>query len=142
MNSKFGGLGIPVDKPARMTLIHPTTNQPLRDSEGKEAYLDLYSTDSEVARRHFRAANRNRTTPQGRPVRTSPEADEAAAVETLVALTAGWYLVAPDGKPFDFPFNAQNAREVYAAAEMSWVRLQVNEFVTDLANFAQASSKN
>lgn len=125
-----------------MIIIHPVTRQPLKDAKGKDAYIELYSTDSEICRRHFREQNRRRTLPNGNMRPTTPEQNEADTVQLLVALTTGWYLVGMDGNHIDVPFNAQNAADLYAATSMAWVRAQVNEFVTEIANFAKASSLN
>jgi hypothetical protein len=142
MNSKFASLEVPVDSPRQMILIHPVTRQPLTDEKGKVAYIELYSTDSEICRRYFRERDRRRTLPNGNIRPTTPEQSEAESVQVLVALTTGWYLVGMDGTHIDVPFNAQNATDLYAATSMAWIRVQVNEFVTEIANFAKASSLN
>jgi hypothetical protein len=147
MISKFAGLEIPVDKPARMTLIHPVTRQPLRDrkskdKEGQVAYIELHSTDSDAFRRHLREVNRRKSLPQGRVATTTPEQDEAEALEILAALTTGWYLVGLDGEHIDVPFNTENAKDLYAATSLAWIREQVNAFAVERANFAKASSLN
>ena len=142
MNSKFAALEVPVDSPRQMILNDPVTRQPLTDAKGKVAYLELFSTDSEICRRFFREQNRRRTLPNGNMRPTTPEQTEAETVQLLVALTAGWYLVGRDGNHIDLPFNAQNAADMYAATSMAWIRVQVNEFVTEIANFAKASSLN
>lgn len=142
MISKFAGLEIPVDKPARMPLIDPVTRQPLHDKKGQGAWIELHSSDSDAARRHFREVNRRKSMPGGRVARSTPEQDEAEALATLAALTTGWYLVGRDGEHIDVPFTIENAKDLYAATSLSWIREQVNEFAIDRANFAKASSLN
>lgn len=139
--SKFAGLEIEVDKPQRMTLVHPNTRQPLRDEEGNEAYVDLYSSDSEAARRHTRSIQRRRLNMRGRGT-IAPEQLEAEAIELLAVLTTGWHLVSLAGKALDVPFSAENARELYASPSLAWVREQVDEFAADRANFTPSSSKS
>ena len=138
MQSKFAGLEIAVEKPQRMILVHPMTRQPLRDEKG-DAYIELFSGDSKVARDHNRAIQRRRLAQRGRG-RITPEELEAEATELLAALTAGWHLVTLDGQPLDVPFNTQTARELYAAPSLAWIREQVDEFAADRGNFATASS--
>ncbi len=141
-SSKFAGLEIQVERPVRMPLVHPSTRQPLRTKpDGKEAYIEIYSADSEAARKHNRAIQRRRLNMRGRG-RITPEELEAEAVELLAALTTEWLLVDFEGKIIDVPFNAENARELYAAPSLSWIREQVDEFAGDRGNFPQASSKS
>lgn len=142
MNSKFAGLELAVDKPQRLILLHPNTRQPLRDKDGGEAWIDLYSADSEVARRHNRAIQRRllNVSARGQRIKRTPEEIEAEGVDLLAALTTGWRLVSMSGDPLDVPFNQENARELYAAPSMAWIREQVDEFAADRGNFSEASS--
>lgn len=137
--SKFSGLALAVDKPQRMALLHPVTRQPLRDADGNEAYIDLWSGDSEVARKQERAITTRRLAVRGRTKITAGEI-EADAVDMLVALTAGWRLLDLDGRPIDVPYTSQNARELYQEPALAWLRAQVDEFCGDRANFSPASS--
>jgi hypothetical protein len=138
--SKFAALALDTEKPGRMLVVHPVSRQPLRDGEGKEAYIDLYSGDSEQARRHYRAVTRRRLALKRAKV--SPEEIEAEAVELLCALTAGWYLLDLEGKPLEVEFTADNARELYGLAAVAWLRDQVDEYIADRGNFSKASSTN
>lgn len=142
MNSKFASLGLEVDKPARMILVHPTNRQPLRDAKGKDAYIELYSSDSDIARRHQQAIQRRRLAQRGRTIRITPEELEAEAVEFLASLTAAWHLVGLRGDHIDVPFSVENARELYAAAPLAWLREQVDEYVADRGNFNAPSLLN
>lgn len=139
MQSKFAGLEIAVDKPQRMTLHHPVTRQPLRDAKGAEAWIDLHSSDSKVARDHNREVQRRRLNMRGRG-RISPEEIEAEAADLLAALTTGWRLLTLEGGTLDVPFSTENARELYASPALAWIREQVDEFASDRANFPQPSS--
>jgi len=141
MNGKFAGLEIEVEKPQRMPLLHPNTRQPLRTGKGEEAYVEVYSADSKVRREHDRAIQRRRLNMRGRG-RITPEELEAEAVDLLAALTAGWKLVTLSGDALDVPFSAENARELYAAPALAWIREQVDEFAGDRGNFPQSSSKS
>lgn len=142
MNSKFAGLELAVDKPQRLTLLHPNTRQPLRDKKGEEAWIDLYSADSDVARKHNRAIQRRllNVSARGQRIKRTPEELEAEGLDLLVALTTGWRLVSLSGDHMDVPFTAENARELYGAPSMAWLREQVDEFAADRGNFSGASS--
>lgn len=143
MNSKFAGLEIGVDKPQRMTLLHPTSRQPIRPKgeDSEAAYIDLYSSDSKIARDHTREVQRRRLNMRGRG-RVSPEELEAEAVDLLAALTTGWRLLTLDGQPLDVPFSREAARELYASPTLAWIREQADEFAADRANFPQPSSSS
>lgn len=140
--SKFAALAIEVEKPSRMVLVHPVSRQPVRDKEGKEAFINLYSADSEMARKHQRAVTRRQLAMRGR-AKNTPEELEANAVGLLAALTApDWYLVDFNGDPIDVPYSPENARELYTEPAVSWIREQVDEYVGDRGNFSKASSKS
>jgi hypothetical protein len=135
--SKFGSLELDVDQVHKMTIIHPDNNQPLRDKDGKEAYIAHYSADSDVARKMNRESARRRL--NSRRTKISPEELEAEGVELLAAMTSDWYLVAKDGTPLDVPFTQENARELYSSRKMQWLREQVDNSATDRANFSKGS---
>jgi hypothetical protein len=136
--NKFSGLELEIETPFRLILLHPVTRQPLRDAEGKEAYIDHYSMDSEIARKHQRAVQRRRIAM--RRLKISPEELEAESTEALALLTVGWYLVDLKGNPIDLPFTSENARELYASPAVSWLREQLDESTADRANFSRGSS--
>lgn len=134
MTSKFAGLGLAVDKPARMTVLHPVTGQPIRRADtGEAAWIDVLSADSQAARAHEREAQNRRLRSRAR--RLAAEDLETEGLELLVALTKGWSLATLDGAPIDVPFNAENARELYSAPELAFIRRQVNDFAADAGNY-------
>jgi hypothetical protein len=149
MISKFAGLGLAVATAARMTLLHPATGQPLRrpkrhadgqpvlDEKGgpvyEVAWIDVLSADSEAARAHEREAQNRRIRSRAR--RLVAEDLEAEGLELLVALTKGWSLATLENEPLDVPFSAENARELYSAPELAFIRRQVNDFAADAGNF-------
>lgn len=139
---KFDAMELQVDKPAKLTILHPVTRQPLRDTHDESniivAFVELFSADSLVARKHNRSIQRRRLDMRGRG-KITPEQLEAEAIEMLAALTTNWALVGLDGKALSIEFNAENARELYASEKLSWLREQVDEFASDRANFSAAS---
>jgi len=139
MNGKFAGMEMSVDRPERLPLLHPTTRQTLRDADGKEAFLELYSQDSKIARDHTLAIQRRRLRAARGRLRIEPEEIEADTVDLLAALTAGWHLVGLNGTVLDVPFSTENARELYSAPQLAWVREQADEFINDRGNFKPAS---
>lgn len=137
--NKFSGLELEIEAPFRLVLVHPVTRQPMRDAEGNNAYIDHYSADSEIARKHQRTVQRRRLAMRGR-MKITPEEIEGEAVEILAALTVGWHLVDLKGKVIDLPFTADNARELYANPAVGWLREQIDESTADRGNFSQGSS--
>lgn len=137
--SKFAGLGLKVETPARMTILHPGTRQPLRIAGADDvAFLDLLSMDSAAAQAHQRAVTNRRLAARTRKL--TAEEIEAEGVDLLVALTRGWRLATLDGQPLDVPFSTADARELYGAPEMAWLKLQASEFVGDAGNFLPATA--
>jgi hypothetical protein len=137
--SKFSGLELEVEAPYRLTLLHPVTRQPMRNGDGKNAYIDHYSADSEIARKMQRTVQRRRLAMRGR-LKITPEELEAEAVDILAALTAGWYLVDLKGNVIDLEFSQDHARELYSDPAISWLREQLDESAADRGNFSKGSS--
>jgi hypothetical protein len=135
--SKFSSLGLAVDTPARLILRHPSTRQPIRDKDGKEAYIELLSSDSVAARDH-ELETQNQRLKSGVP-RTA-EQIEADTIELLVRLTKDWYLVHYDGTPVDVKFTEADARELYSVRSTAWIARQVRDFLDNQGNFFKASS--
>jgi hypothetical protein len=139
--NEFSGLELEVETPFRLVLVHPITRQPMRDEQGNPAYIDHYSSDSEIARKHQRNIQRRRLAMRGR-MKITPEELEAEAVDILAALTVDWHLVDLKGQVIDTKCTQENARKLYASPAVSWLREQLDESTADRANFSKGSSTN
>lgn len=137
--SKFAAIGLAVDKSSRMTIIDPFKRQPIRDKDGNEAYIDLLSKDSRVAKKHEAAAVQRRLNMRGRMKLTQQEL-EAERLDLIAALTTGWYLLDFDGNQMNVPFSEQSARELYADPGMAWLYEQADEHASDRGNYSKSSS--
>jgi hypothetical protein len=139
--NKFDALALPVDEPARLHLQHPTKGTALKDSDKKDAYIDLLSLDSGKAQAYERAINAKR---MARRVKAMPTVEELEAEQTerLATLTLGWHLVGLNGEGLDVDFSEGAAVELYTANAMRWLREQVELFLNNRANFTKASSSN
>jgi hypothetical protein len=124
-------LAIAADVPGTLVLIHPATNQPIRDRDGREAHILLLGTDSAAGEQYRRDVMTRAI--QRRNRQMTAEEVEANSVELLVALTVGWHLVSPDGEPIDYPFSPQNARALYSDRRFAWIKDQADAFVGDRA---------
>jgi hypothetical protein len=139
--SKFAGMGVPVDKPSRMYITHPVTNEPLVDKSDNPAYVDVYSADSNRARAYNRTATQKRLDMRGRNA-VSAVALENDGYGFLAELTSGWHLVDINtGEPVAVPCTTQNARELYSEPEMTWLKDQVDTFAGVRGNFLKPSAK-
>lgn len=137
----FEGMALAVERPARVELVHPVTGEVLiNKATGEPAYIDMYSGDSEVAKKWTRESTTRRL--QRRNNKIDGDFVEDNAVSLLTALTAGWSLCTLDGDPVDLPFSAANARVLYSTAALSWVRDQANDGAGNRALFMPASSTN
>jgi hypothetical protein len=136
---KFDAIALQVDKPSKMTILDPVSQQPIRDAEGKESFIELYSSDSPKGRTHQKNMLRQRLNMRGRG-KLTPEQLEAESVDLLVALSVSWYLLTFEGKPLNVEFSQENARELYSSESMAWLREQVDTYTSDRANLSKASS--
>ena len=136
---------MPVDRPARLKLLHPKFKRPIADAEGKPAYIDLLSTDSTKAVEYERRRATDRISKGVRERLSYDEIDQADA-ERLAAVTVGWHLVVPardaagnledrPGAAVDIPCTLASATELYLRRDLAWIRDQVAVFLAERANF-------
>lgn len=137
--SPFAGLRLAVDEARRMEILHPRTNKALKGPDG-EGWVEIYSSDSEIAKQHNRDLLRRRQAiaQRGGRAQMTPEEQDAEATDLLVALTAGWSLVDLDGNPIEMAFSRAAARELYDDPATFWLRQQVDQWAADRSNFMPA----
>jgi hypothetical protein len=142
MPSQFAGLAANISEPFRMTIINPLSDDVLRDSEGQEAYVEFMSADSEAGRKidRLQSLQAVRKLRSGRNLMDEEDLTEAQ-IDKLVALTVAWYLVDLDGRAIDVPYSVENARELWRAAELAWLRRQAWVFVNTAGNFIKRPPK-
>lgn len=137
---RVASLEVEVEKPSRMIVLG-FDRQPLRGDDGSTNYIDLFSADSQVARKHQRLVTNRRLAMRGRGKLTAAEL-ESEAVELLVALTAGWGTISKDGAVTADEFSPSDARDLYSNPKNSELRAQVDEFTAERGNFLTALSTN
>jgi hypothetical protein len=139
--TKFADLELAVDMPSRMFISHPIHGTPIAGPDGNPAWIDLLSIDSTAHRAYDRKVTNSRleraSAGQGR---VTAEQLEQEAIERLAILTKDWLLLSFDGTPIDVPCSEANARELYAAPAMTWLRSQVEAHVARRQNFTRAKS--
>lgn len=141
MSDRFSALALQIDEPARMIVMHPHTGRPLRAADGRESYIDLLPRDSTKAQAFDRRLLDQRLARAGR-IKPKSEDLEAELTDRLAMLTTGWLLVGFDGGIIDVEMTEQNARELYAAPRMLWLREAILAWLDDRANFTKAASTN
>ena len=139
---KFGSLSAKVEKPFRVILLDPATDLPLKDKDGKEAYIDVLSAQSDAGRKF----DRERQTQMARRAMRSRNQvldEDAFEINTAktAALTVGWYLVDPsNGEPIDAAFSMEAALEFYRLPLAHPFFMQAFVAAHETANFIKSSS--
>ena len=146
MSSKFDALKADSRQPARMVIIEPSTERPMTDADGVEAYIDLLGPDSEAALKVDRA-NNTATVRKLRSGRNRLKGEDEDFIkdqgEKLAAVTVGWHLIDPaTGEKLDVPCTRENASELYADPDLGWLRRQAWGHHNAEANFIKRSSKS
>lgn len=138
--SKFGSMALAVDVTARMSVLHPFMQEPLVDKQGKVAFIELRSKDSDRARSYTRNITQRKLDMRGRAV-LSAASLENEDYGLLAELTVGWHLVDLDGNEIDLPCTTVSARELYAEPGMTWLKEQVEAFTSARGNFSKPAAK-
>jgi hypothetical protein len=142
----FSGIELTDVSGAKRMVVIGLNGRPTHyENEGgrsEEVYIDLHSSDSDIARKHNRAVQKRLLdlSARGQRLRRTPEEIEAETTDLLVALTAGWNFRRGNGEPI--PFSSDNARRLYDNPGARHIRDQVDEFVSNRANFLQPSSRS
>lgn len=139
--AKIEDLELEVDRPSRMTILDSATNLPMRDKAGMVAYIDVYSSDSDIARKFKREIKTARLRARNPNALTGAKLEDED-VQLLAALTAGWYLVTRTGEPIELECSRDNALKVYGNHKMAWLADQVDAWAGARGNFSKVSSPN
>lgn len=143
--NKFASLAADVSKPFRVELIDPATDEPIKDKDGRVAYIDIWSADGEQGRA-FDKKDRKALMLRVRQSRTGKvEPDDALEknIAKCAVLTADWYLVDRlTGEAIDVPCTVENAADLYSPPGMGWIFIQPWVAANDAANFLQKPSRN
>lgn len=130
MDNKANWLALEVERPKRMVVLGKF-GAPVINTDGSEAWIEVWSADSERARQFRRAQTKSRLEAQARGPITQEDRD-ADGVALLVALTDGWNFIGPEGR---LDFTPENARALYAAPGTAYISEQVDRFAVDRRNF-------
>ena len=142
--SSFGSLAGDVSVPFRVVLIDPQSDLPLKDSAGKEAFIDVLSAQSEVGRKFDKEqrAQFQRRAMRGRNQQIIEDDQLEVNIAKLARLTVDWYLVDPVSKePIDVPLTVETATEFYSLPLAHPFYLQAFLGANEAANFIKGSAK-
>ncbi len=142
--NKFASLQADVSKPYRVELIDPTTDEVIRDKDGKAAYIDIWSSDGEQARAFDKADRKawQLRVRQSRTGKVDPDDQLEKNIAKCAALTSGWYLVdRTTGESIDVPCTMENAIDLYSPPGVGWLFIQPWVAANDAANFLPKASK-
>lgn len=138
--SKFGSLAANVGDTHKVTLIDPATDMPIKDGEGKEAFVEVLSSDSEIGRQFDKLRRRAQSQ---RAMRGAAITDDGLEEQQhkLAKLTKSWHLVDPATRdPLQIACNEENAKELYTDGGMQWLYRQVWLGANETANFIKRSA--
>jgi len=120
------------ERPAVLILRDPYTGERLSDKEGAVT-ITLIGAQSRSGRENRRRAyNRRMRNVADQHVDAADEAERDSA-QMLASLTRGWTNVGDATGPIPFSYDA--AVKVYT--DLPWIRMQVDAFVSNLANFGE-----
>lgn len=124
---------------AALHLKHPVTGEPLFCDDGKPMSITVVGMDSDRFRKAERsiANQRLRQAQRRRSSTMSMEDIEKETVRAFAACTLDWSLQM-GGKPL--PFSTDEAVKLYGNPDYGWIREQLDDFMSDRANFSKASS--
>ncbi len=144
MTNKFGSLAADVSKPFRVFLIDPSTEEIIADNTGKQAYIDIWASDSEFGRDYDKAKRKDLMIRirKSRTGKVDPDDALEENIAKCAALTDAWYLVdRVTGEAIDVPCNPENAADLYSPPGMGWLFVQPWVAANDAANFLPKPSK-
>lgn len=123
---------------ATMELRHPVSDEVIMHGEGDEQRpmtITIYGTDSQHVRNVQRAQQDRRLQKAQRMgrVNATAEAIEASTLEILAKSIKDWDITVHDEQP-DYSQNAAIA----LLKEFPWIREQVDNFMSDRANFTRS----
>jgi hypothetical protein len=110
-----------------MPILHPVTNEPLKDEAGNAATLTLAGADSEIYRKASnKVSNRRIRASRGQKLMNAERLD-SDALEIICACTLAWDNVSLKGE------TPKTADELYRGRK--WLQDQADQWIHDRANY-------
>ena len=128
--SLFDALSLKVETPHRVLLLLPNGEE-WKDADGKQAYIDVLSTDSDKNAEASREISDRRMNGE----EFSGEAEMRAR---LPFLTCGWYLLNFAGQMVSDTYSLEAARDLYSGRARDFITRQVVAGAFNPSNFMPA----
>lgn len=125
-------LALPIERTARLTILHPVTFEPLKDEHGNVGWIDTLSFESQPAHEH-RLARDNAIRRLGRDFDAAEDWRDLG--EMYAKLTVGWHLVSLTGRALHLPCDFPTATTIFTAPATRWLRLLVQAHLGTRGNF-------
>mgnify|MGYP003462676163 FL=1 len=119
---------------ATLEVLHPITGEFLTDNAGNVVTIDLLGSDSTKMRNAMSARARKQLAQKKPNQITTIDDAERASAELLAEVVTGWHGVEENSTVLE----CTKDNVVYILTKYSWLRLQVDQFVSDRSNFFKA----
>lgn len=117
----------------RMTVNHPVTGDELTTSNGDAVYIEVLGADSSKMRAEMSDRARKQIAKRNSTINTIEEAEKASS-ELLASIIVTWYGIEENGEPIE----CTRENIIRVLTKYSWLRLQIDAFVSNRANFFKA----
>lgn len=130
---------------AVLTLLHPVDRTPLKQADGSVLTITLLGRDSDEFIKAERRARKAARESILKRMPYSPADEDRQANIGLAACTLAWngiptaWLTEGGVDETPAPFTPDNAAQLYGNPGVGWLRDQVDEFITERANFLKAA---
>ena len=119
---------------AVMDVLHPLSGELLKDSDNNNVTITLLGSDSTQMRNAMsNRAKQQLASKKPNQITTIDEAEQASA-ELLASVVVSWSGLEENGQPIE----CINRNVVATLKKYSWLRLQIDQFVSDRSNFFKA----
>ena len=124
----------PTSDTVDVTIVHPTTLEPLTNDDKTEMTITMYAPHSKEYKSilHHQTNKRLKQAQGKKKVDITAESIEEATLEVLVKATKSWNITYDGKKP---KYSADTAKEIYE--QVFWIKDQIEEAVADSLDFTK-----
>ena len=124
----------PSSDTVEVTVVHPTTYEPLTNEDGSEMVIIMHAPHSKEykAAIHEQTNRRLKQAQSKKKMEITAEDLEAATIELLAKTTKDWKITYGGVKP---KFSVAKAKEIYE--EVFWIKDQIEEAVSNSLDFTK-----
>lgn len=124
----------PSSDTVEVTVVHPTTYEPLTNDDGSNMVITMYAPHS----KEYKAAVHEQTNKRLKQAQSKKKMDvtaqdlDEAALELLAKTTKDWKITYGGVKP---KFSVDKAKDIYD--EVFWIRNQIEEAISNYLDFTK-----